>query len=82
MCREGEQLPGGRRSGGQAGAAACGVHAAGTAVRASAAAAPAGATDPLVYAEAELARHCGLPPQDATMPAVLADAGAAMALSA
>jgi hypothetical protein len=32
--------------------------------------------------EAELARHCGLPPQDSTVPAVLADAGAAMALAA
>src|SRR2546428_9476005 len=45
-----------------------------TAARASVAAAWAGSSDPLVYVEAELVRHCGLPPQDATVPAVLADA--------
>jgi hypothetical protein len=51
------------------------------AARASVTAARAGAADPLVYVEAELARHCGLPPQDATVPAVLADAGTAMVLA-
>jgi len=53
-----------------------------TAARASVAAARAGAADPLVYVEAELARQCGLPPQGATVLAVLADAGAAMTLAA
>lgn len=52
-----------------------------TAARASVTAARAGVPDPLVYLEAELARHCGLPPQDATVPAVLADAGTAMVLA-
>jgi hypothetical protein len=52
-----------------------------TAARASVAAARAGSSDPLVYVEAELVRHCGLPPRDATVPAVLADARAAMALA-
>jgi len=52
-----------------------------TAARASVTAARAGAADPLVYVEAELARHSGLPPQDATVPAVLADARGAMALA-
>jgi hypothetical protein len=51
------------------------------AARASITAARAGAPDPLVYLEAELARHGGLPPQDATVPAVLADAGTAMVLA-
>jgi hypothetical protein len=52
-----------------------------TAARASIAAARAGVPDPLVYLEVELARHCGLPPDDATVPAVLADAAAAMVLA-
>jgi hypothetical protein len=51
------------------------------AARASMVAARAGAADPLVYVEAELARHGGLPPKDATVPAILADAAAAMALA-
>ena len=52
-----------------------------TAARASVAAARTGAADPLVYVEAELARHCGLPPQEATVLAVLADAATAMMLA-
>lgn len=49
-----------------------------SAARASIAAARAGAAHPLAYVEAELARHNGLPPQDAKVPTVLADAGTAM----
>jgi hypothetical protein len=52
-----------------------------TAARASVAAVRTGAANPLVYVEAELARHCGLPAQEATVPAVLADAATAMALA-
>ena len=52
-----------------------------TAARASVAAARTGAADPLVYVKAELARHCGLPPQETTVLAVLADAATAMALA-
>ena len=52
------------------------------AARASITAARAGATEPLVYVEAELARHGGLPPRDATVPGVLADVGTAMMLAA
>ncbi len=38
--------------------------------------------DPLVYVKAELARHGGLPPQEATVPAILAAAtGTAMVLA-
>jgi hypothetical protein len=48
------------------------------AARASVTAARAGAANPLVYVEAELARHGGLPPADATVLAVLADAAAGM----
>jgi hypothetical protein len=51
------------------------------AARASVAAARAGATDPLVYVEAELARHGGLPPKDMTVLAVLADAHTAMIMA-
>ena len=49
------------------------------AARASVMAARAGAADPLVYVEAELARNGGLPPRDATVSAALADAAVAMA---
>lgn len=52
-----------------------------TAARASVTAARAGSADPLVYVEAELTRRGGLPPQDTTVPAVLADARAAMMLA-
>jgi hypothetical protein len=48
------------------------------AARASVAAASAGQADPLVYVRAELARHGGLPPKDASILAVLADATGAM----
>jgi hypothetical protein len=48
------------------------------AARASVAAAAAGQADPLVYVRAELARHGGLPPEDASVTAVLADAAGAM----
>jgi len=48
------------------------------AARGSIAAARAGADHPLAYVEAELARHCGLPPRDATVTSVLADARTAM----
>lgn len=51
------------------------------AARAAVAAALAGASDPLVYVEAELARHGGLPPQGASVPAVLADACTTMLLA-
>jgi hypothetical protein len=51
------------------------------AARATVAAARAGASDPLVYVEAELARHGGLPPQGASVPTVLADACTAMMLA-
>jgi hypothetical protein len=51
------------------------------AARASVAAAWAGSPDPLVYVEKELIRHCGLPTQDATVPAVLADAHTALVLA-
>jgi hypothetical protein len=51
------------------------------AARASIAAARAGAADPLAYLEAELARHHGLPQPGAAVPAVLADAAAAMSLA-
>lgn len=53
-----------------------------TAACASIAAARAGAADPLAYLEAELARHRGLPPPGAAVPAILADAAAAMSLAA
>ena len=52
-----------------------------TAARASVAAARAGSPDPLVYVKAELVRHYGLPPQNATVLAVLADANAALVLA-
>jgi hypothetical protein len=52
------------------------------AARATVAAAQAGTPDPLVYVEAELARHGGLPPRGASVPAVLADARTAMMLAA
>jgi hypothetical protein len=51
------------------------------AARASVTAARAGDADPLAYVEAELARHGGLPPQGASVPAVLADARTAMMLA-
>ena len=51
------------------------------AARASVTAARAGATDPLVYVRAELSRYDGLPPLHSTVPAVLADASAAMTLA-
>ena len=51
------------------------------AARATIAAARAGLPDPLAYLEAELASHGGLPPEDATVLAVLADARTAMALA-
>jgi hypothetical protein len=84
VCREGEQLPGPAARVAEARLALLRAEYARlvTAARASVTAARAGAADPLVYVEAELARHCGLPPQDSTVPAVLADAGAAMALAA
>lgn len=44
------------------------------AARAAVAAAREGAPDLLVYVEAELARHGGLPPQGVSVLAVLADA--------
>ena len=52
------------------------------AARATVAAARTGAPDPLVYVEAELARHGGLPPRGASVPVVLADARTAMMLAA
>jgi len=52
------------------------------AARASVTAARDGTADPLVYVAAELARHGGLPPQDATVPRILADARTAMTLAA
>jgi hypothetical protein len=52
-----------------------------TAARASVTARRAGTADPLAYIEAELARHGGLPPGSATVPAVLADAATAMDLA-
>jgi hypothetical protein len=52
------------------------------AARAAVTAARAGAPDPLVYVEAELTRHGGLPPRGASVPAVLADAHTAMMLAA
>ena len=52
-----------------------------TAARASVAAARTGTADPLIYVEAELARHCGLPAQGASVPVVLADACTAMMLA-
>ncbi len=84
VCREGEQLPGPAARVAEARLALLRAEYARlvTAARASVTAARAGAADPLVYVEAELARHCGLPPQDSTVPAVLADVGAAMALAA
>lgn len=84
VCREGEQLTGPAARVAEARLALLRAEYARlvTAARASVTAARAGAADPLVYVEAELARHCGLPPQDSTVPAVLADAGAAMALAA
>ena len=51
------------------------------AARASVTAARTGAADPLIYVEAELARHCGLPKQDALVPEVLADARTAIDLA-
>jgi hypothetical protein len=51
------------------------------AARAAVAAARQGAPDPLVYVEAELAHHGGLPPQGASVSAVLADACTAMMLA-
>ncbi len=51
------------------------------AAHATVAAARAGASDPLVYVEAELARHGGLPPRGASVPTVLADACTAMMLA-
>jgi hypothetical protein len=51
------------------------------AARASVAAARAGEANPLVYVEAELVRHCGLPPQGSKVTGVLADAGTAMVLA-
>jgi hypothetical protein len=51
------------------------------AARAAVAAAREGVSDPLVYVEAELARHGGLPPQGASVLAVLADARTAMMLA-
>ena len=52
-----------------------------TAARASVTAERAGDADPLAYVEAELARHGGLPPRGASVPAVLADARTAMMLA-
>jgi hypothetical protein len=52
-----------------------------TAVRASVTAGRAGDADPLAYVEVELARHGGLPPQGASVPAVLADTRTAMMLA-
>lgn len=82
-CREGQQLPGraGRATEARLALLRAEYARLVTAARASVAAARAGATDPLVYVEAELVRHCGLPPQDATVPAVLADANAATELA-
>jgi hypothetical protein len=51
------------------------------AARAAAAAAREGAPDPLVYVEVELARPGGLPPQGASVLAILADARTAMMLA-
>jgi hypothetical protein len=48
------------------------------AARASVSAARTGAANPLVYVEAELIRRGGLPPRDATVLTVLADARTAM----
>jgi hypothetical protein len=48
------------------------------AARGAVAAAAAGQADPLVYVRAELARHGGLPPENATVTAMLADAAGAM----
>jgi hypothetical protein len=48
------------------------------AARGAVAAAAAGQADPLVYVRAELARHGGLPPANAAVTAVLADAAGAM----
>lgn len=52
-----------------------------SAARASVTAGRAGAAHPLAHVEAELARHGGLPPRDATVPAVLADAASAMVVA-
>jgi hypothetical protein len=83
VCRAGEQLPGPVAREAEARLALLPAEYARlvTAARASVAAARAGGADPLVYVEAELARHCGLPPQDATVLAVLADVGTAMVLA-
>lgn len=51
------------------------------AARASVTAARAVHAAPLAYVEAELVLHGGLPPQDASVPAVLADARTAMVLA-
>ena len=84
VCWEGERLPGMAAGAVEARLALLRAEYArlATAARASVTAARAGEANPLVYVEAELARHCGLPPQDSTVPAVLADAGAAMAVAA
>jgi hypothetical protein len=51
------------------------------AARVAIAAARDGLADPTAYLEAELGPFCGLPPQDATVPAVQADARTAMTLA-
>ncbi len=51
------------------------------AARAAVAAGAAGEADPLAYVRAELARHGGLPPVGAAVPAVLADAAGAMRMA-
>ncbi len=48
------------------------------AARAAVAAADAGESDPLAYVRSELARHGGLPPRNAAVTAMLADAVGAM----
>jgi hypothetical protein len=82
-CREGEQLPGPVAWTAETRLALLRAEYARlvAAARASVAAAWAGSPDPLAYVEAELVRHCALPPHDATVPAVLADANAAMELA-
>ncbi len=85
VCEVGEQLPGPVAGLAEAGLALALLRAEYArlvaAARASVTAARAGSAHPLVYVEAELARHGGLPPQDTTVPAVLADARTAMTLA-
>lgn len=52
-----------------------------TAARVAIAAARDGLADPAAYLEAELGPFCGLPPRDATVLAIQADARTAMTLA-